>query len=594
MPTNMIDSVEKKSNPLASVFKEGHIAALYAAIIDSSNDAIISKSLEGIIQSWNKSSEKIFGYTADEVIGKHISLLMHEDRISEEEEMLQKIRQKQTIVHWETIWIGKDGTHIDVSVTVSPLIDTDGNVVGASKIARDITAKKVIENVLAAATEGLKSQTDDTLEILKKYLLQDFSQQIKVSNRGDGLDSIAVGLNTMGMALQTLLQTEKRNVKQLEQLNASLEKRVVERTVELSQYKYALDEASLVEITDTNGIILHVNENKCRVAGYTKEELIGQDNRINNSNYHPKEFMANLWETISSGKIWKGEFRNKAKDGSLYWVESTIVPFVDDEGKVYQYMAIKTDITIIKKIEAERDQRSVELLAVNKELESFSYSVSHDLRAPLRAIDGYALMLEEDYETAIDQEGKRLLSTIRHNASYMGNLIDDLLNFSQLGRKELVKAHVDMTALAKATVIEIGKNKKNTANITIHPLHSIMADKSLIACVWVNLISNAIKYSAKKENSIIEVSSKVENNEVVYCVKDNGAGFEMEYIDKLFGVFQRLHTAEEFEGTGVGLATAQRIIHKHGGKIWAEAEVGKGAAFYFSMTDKKQQHNPKL
>lgn len=584
----MIDSVERKHEPVASVFKEGHIAALYAAIIDSSNDAIISKSLEGIIQSWNKSSQKIFGYTAEEVIGKHISILMPADRLSEEEEILQKIRLKETIVHWETVWIGKDGTHIDVSVTVSPLIDTEGNVVGASKIARDVTAKKVIENVLAAATEGLKNQTDDTLEILKKYLLQDFSQQIKVSNRGDGLDSIAVGLNTMGMALQTLLETEKRNIKQLEQINASLEKRVVERTLELSQYKYALDEALMVEITDTKGITLYANENKCRVAGYTKEELIGQDNRIVNSNYHPKEFMANLWETISSGKIWKGEIRNKAKDGSLYWVESTIVPFINDEGKVYQYMAIKTDITLIKRIEAERAERAAELEAVNKELESFSYSVSHDLRAPLRAIDGYALMLEEDYETVLDNEGKRLLGTIRHNASYMGNLIDDLLNFSQLGRKELVKANVDMTALANDTVLEISENKKNKARITIHPLHNIMADKSLIACVWVNLLSNAIKYSAKKENPIIEVRSTKENNEIIYSIKDNGAGFEMQYIDKLFGVFQRLHTAEEFEGTGVGLATAQRIIHKHGGKIWAEGETGKGATFFFSMIDNKK------
>jgi PAS domain S-box-containing protein len=577
----------ERAEPVASVFKEGHIAALYAAIIDSSNDAIISKSLEGIIQSWNKSSEKIFGYTADEVIGKHISLLMHKDRISEEEEMLQKIRLKETIIHWETVWIGKDGTHIDVSVTVSPLIDTEGNVVGASKIARDITAKKVIENVLAAATEGLKSQTDDTLEILKKYLLQDFSQQIKVSNRGDGLDSIAVGLNTMGMALQTLLETEKRNIKQLEQINASLEKRVVERTLELSQYKYALDEASMVEITDTKGITLHVNENKCRISGYTKEELIGEDYHMVNSNYHPKEFMANLWETISSGKIWKGEFRNKAKNGRIYWVESTIVPFINDEGKVYQYMAIKNDITSLKIIEEERKEHSEQLEAVNKELESFSYSVSHDLRAPLRAVDGYALMLEEDYDGILDTEGKRLLAVIRQNALYMGNLIDDLLNFSQLGRKELKTALVNMTDLVQGIANEIGKTKKHNATITIGQLHKVMADKSLMECVWVNLLSNAIKYSAKKENPAIEISSKKENNVVIFSIKDNGAGFEMEYVDKLFGVFQRLHTAEEFEGTGVGLATAQRIIHKHGGKISADAEVGKGATFNFSLYDKK-------
>lgn len=587
MSKTMTGNIEGSNKPTASVFKEGHLGALYAAIINSSNDAIISKSMEGIIQSWNKSSENIFGYTADEIIGKHISILMHVDKIGESEAILEKIRQKQTIVHWETVWIHKNGKHIDVSVTVSPLIDDYGNVVGASKIARDVTAKKAIENALAAATEGLKSQTNDTLVVLQDYLLKDFSQQVKVSERGDDLDFIAIGLNSMGAALKASIETEKRNVKQLEQLNADLEKRVVERTVELSQYKYALDEASLIEITDTKGVILHVNDNKCRASGYSREELIGQDNRINNSDYHSKEYMANLWETISNGQIWKGEFRNKAKNGSLYWVESTIVPFVDEQGKVYQYMAIKTDITIIKKIEAERDDRSTELEAVNKELESFSYSVSHDLRAPLRAVDGYALMMEEDYDGVLDLEGKRLLASIRYNAGYMGNLIDDLLNFSQLGRKELKKAMVNMTDLVQGISKEISKTKKHNATIIIHPLQQIMVDKALMACVWVNLLSNAIKYSAKKENPQIEISSKQENNTVVFCIKDNGAGFEMEYVDKLFGVFQRLHTADEFEGTGVGLATAQRIIHKHGGKIWADAEVGKGATFYFSFFDKK-------
>lgn len=583
----MADSSEiKPTTTVASVFKAGHIGALYAAIIDSSNDAIISKSIEGIIQSWNKSSEKIFGYTADEVIGKHISLLMHKDRINEEEEIIKKIRQKQTIVHWETVWLTKAGKQLDVSVTVSPIIDDDGNVVGASKIARDVTAKKAIENALAAATEGLKNQTNDTLVVLQDYLLKDFSQQIKVSERGDDLDFIAIGLNSMGAALQKAIDTEKKNVKQLEQLNASLEKRVQERTVELSQYKYSLDEATLIEITDTEGLILHVNDNNCKVAGYTRQELIGQGTKIYNPEFHSEEFIANVWDTISSGKIWKGELKNTAKNGSIYWVESTIVPFINDEGAVYQYMAIKTDITNLKRIEVERAERAAELESVNKELESFSYSVSHDLRAPLRAIDGYALMLEEDYETVIDREGKRLLDNIRHNAHYMGNLIDDLLNFSQLGRKELVKAQVNMTALAKATVSDIEKNKPHNATITINPLHTVMADKPLIACVLVNLLSNAIKYSSKKENPCIEVSSVHENGEIIFCIKDNGAGFEMNYADKLFGVFQRLHSAEEFEGTGVGLATAQRIIHKHGGRIWAEGEVGKGAAFYFSLLDR--------
>lgn len=583
----MTNQNEKKT-PTPTVFKEGHLAALYAAIIDSSNDAIISKSMEGIIQSWNKSSEKIFGYTADEIIGQHISILMHADRVTEEGDIIEKIRQKQTIIHWETVWLNKNGKHIDVSVTVSPLIDNDGNVVGASKIARDVTGKKNIEKAIAAATKRIENRTNDTLEVLQNYLIKDFTQLAPVSQRGDDLDSIAVGLNMMGAALQASIETEKKNLKQLEQLNADLEKKVTERTAELLQYKYALDEASIVEITDTEGIITYANNNKLNVAKYTQAELIGQPASIVNSGYHSNEFIANMWDTIKSGKIWKGEFRNIAKDGGFYWVDATIIPFLNEKGVPHQYMAIKTDITTRKKLEIAEIERTKELESVNKELESFSYSVSHDLRAPLRAIDGYALMLEEDYEKNLDTEGRRLLTVIRQNAHGMGNLIDDLLNFSQLGRKELKRTLVDMTALVESLTNEIGASEKHHATITIHPLHNIMADRALMSSVWINLISNAIKYSAQKENPLIEISSVKENNTVTYCIKDNGAGFEMEYADKLFGVFQRLHSAEEFEGTGVGLATAQRILHKHGGKIWANATVGKGATFYFNITDKNK------
>lgn len=582
----MVEEMEKTNNAQNSLFQEGYLSLLYAAIIDNSNDAIIGKSIDGTIQTWNKASERIFGYTAEEAVGKHISILIPKERAGEEDLIISKIKRKEKVEHFETVRLTKAGQPIDISVTISPIIDEQGNVVGASKIVRDISGKKNIERTLAETVDRVSEQTSEILEVLLNYVIKDYSLKATVSDKGDELDAIAVGLNTLGEELQAAKEAEKHYVEQLHKLNAELERKVAERTSELAQYKYALDEAAIVEITDINGDIIHVNDNKLAVTRHNREELLGQNSRIVNSGYHSKEYIAELWDTITSGKIWKGEFRNKAKDGSLYWVNTTIVPFVDEEGKPYQYMAIKTDITENKKNEIERIERAYELEAVNKELESFSYSVSHDLRAPLRAIDGYALMLEEDYDKTLDSEAKRLIKVIRQNANYMGNLIDDLLNFSRLGRKEVKKATVNMDDLVKAIVNEIDKTEVHNAAIIIHPLHTVRADKAIMSNVWVNLISNAIKYSSKKEKPVVEISSEKGENEVIFCVKDNGAGFEMEYADKLFGVFQRLHSAEEFEGTGVGLATAQRIIHKHGGRIWAEAEVGQGATFYFTIPDK--------
>lgn len=225
-----------------------------------------------------------------------------------------------------------------------------------------------------------------------------------------------------------------------------------------------------------------------------------------------------------------------------------------------------------------------DLLAVNKELDSFSYSVSHDLKTPLRVIRGFAQILKEDYETKLDEEGRRIIEAIGDNAKNMGILIDQLLAFSRLGRKELRKKEIDMNELANKVLIELNKSITHHAKINIGKLHRIEGDSRLIEQVMHNLISNAIKYSSKKENPVVEIYSKEKNDEVIFSVKDNGAGFDMKYYDKLFGVFQRLHKQNEFEGAGVGLSIIQRIITKHGGKVWAEGKVGEGATFSFSLT----------
>ncbi|MFZ6756970.1 sensor histidine kinase [Undibacterium sp. Ji50W] len=217
------------------------------------------------------------------------------------------------------------------------------------------------------------------------------------------------------------------------------------------------------------------------------------------------------------------------------------------------------------------------------DLESFTYSISHDLRAPLRAIDGFGRMLEEDYAATLDKSAARYLAVIRSNSQRMGNLIDDLLAFSRLGRQDVVKFQIDMAVLVQEVINDAVQNLPDPPEIQVQALPSAFADRSLMKQAWVNLVSNAIKYSRKKEQPRIEISGSAEDGVLRYMIMDNGAGFNMEYYDKLFGVFQRLHHVDEFSGTGVGLAIVHRIVSRHGGRIWAESVVDEGATFFFTL-----------
>lgn len=258
---------------------------------------------------------------------------------------------------------------------------------------------------------------------------------------------------------------------------------------------------------------------------------------------------------------------------------------------------------VIRKLNAELEQRVLyrtgQLEAANKELESFSYSVSHDLRAPLRAIDGFSRILLEDFAATVPEEGKGFLNLIRENTEQMAQLVDDLLAFSRLGRLSLIKQAVDPGRIVRLCLGEMkAEQKGRKLKIVVGDLPSCQADPTLLKQVWTNLISNALKYTQKCESAHIEIGAVVgprplvnglahepaaKGTEVSYFIKDNGAGFDMKYVHKLFGVFQRLHRATEYEGTGVGLAIVQRIIHRHGGRVWAEAQPNKGATFFFTL-----------
>jgi signal transduction histidine kinase len=252
---------------------------------------------------------------------------------------------------------------------------------------------------------------------------------------------------------------------------------------------------------------------------------------------------------------------------------------------VVLFYTINNNLTRKEIASQELQRANLEINQLNKDLESFSYSVSHDLRAPLRSVNGYANILIEDYGDQLDEEAKKTIGIIARNGKRMGQLIDDLLHFSRLGRKEVQRTNVAMREMVDAVIVEIRETKyfNSKTIIDVKPLPDAIGDVNMLRMVWHNLIANALKYSSKNEEARVEVGAFEKDGNLCYYVKDNGVGFDMQYVGKLFGVFQRLHKQEEFEGTGVGLALAKRIIERHSGTIWAEGALNNGATFYFSL-----------
>ena len=264
-----------------------------------------------------------------------------------------------------------------------------------------------------------------------------------------------------------------------------------------------------------------------------------------------------------------------------------------DNARLFQNLS--EEKATVNRLNAELEQRvwqrTAQLEAANKELETFSYSVSHDLRTPLRAIDGYSRILLDEYTDKLDNEGKRLLNVVRDNTRKMGQLIDDILQFSRSSRLEMTFSDIDMEKLVHEVVEELQPAVTNCKlQVEVEAIPPTTGDLAMMHQVFVNLLSNAIKFSRFREPAIIKVGGSINNDEVVYFVRDNGAGFDMRYTDKLFGVFQRLHSVEEFEGTGIGLAIVQRIITRHNGRVWAEGKVNEGATIYFALPIKRINH----
>jgi PAS domain S-box-containing protein len=340
-----------------------------------------------------------------------------------------------------------------------------------------------------------------------------------------------------------------------------------------------------IVMTDIKGNIVECNRAYSDMLGYHRKEIIGLTyQQTTPAKWHDMERDIVINKILKTGYSDVYEKEYIKKDGTVFPVSIRVGAIKDEAGSITGIWGIIRDITERKQIEAVLRKHLAELEFANKELESFSYSVSHDLRAPLRAIDGYTSMILKKQGDKFDADTLDKFNTIRSSTHQMGQLIDDLLRLSRLGRKHISPTYLDMDIVMKDAWKEVqASDHERNIKLKVNSMPPGYGDGALIKQVLINLLSNAIKFTKNQNSTLIEVGGHIDGNKDVYYVMDNGVGFDMQYYDKLFGVFQRLHSLEDFEGTGIGLATVQRIINRHEGLVWAEGKVGEGATFYFSL-----------
>jgi PAS domain S-box-containing protein len=375
---------------------------------------------------------------------------------------------------------------------------------------------------------------------------------------------------------------------ELRQARDELETEVAVRTQQASLLNLTHD---TIFVRDMSDVITYWNRGAQELYGWTAEEAIGKrahqllqtDFPVPIDEIHAELLRADRWE---------GEIEKMKADGTRVVVSSRWALVRDEQERPVAVLATNNDITerkrtegAIRQLNDQLAKRTTELEAMNKELEAFAYSISHDLRAPLRHMVGYAELLQKNASAILDAKSHRYMLMILESAQRMGDLIDDLLAFSRIGRAETQRTPVSLEQLVKEAVSEVQQETEGRNIVwSIGALPHVYGDRSMLRLVLVNLIANAIKFTRPRPQPEIEIGcTEGKENEVVIFIRDNGVGFEMKYVNKLFGVFQRLHRADEFEGTGIGLATVQRIIHRHGGRVWAEGLVDRGATFSFSV-----------
>ncbi len=662
-----------------------------AAVVESSDDAIVSKTMDGIITAWNRGAEKTFGYSAAEVVGKPVLMLFPPERMEEEADILRRVGLGESVRHYETVRLRKDGTRVDVSTTISPVKDANGTIIGASKIARDITERKEAEKRLVWQAQELSRQTaelarsrqalEDQTRLLQsvldsiseglvaadaqgKFLLWNPAAE-KIYGMGpakvppsewakhynlflpDTVTPIPDGQNPLALAIRGQAVSDVMFVKNaatgkgiwLEACASPLrdqagnlrggvsafrditqrvldERELALRAEELERSRQALeDQTRMLQsvldsmgeglvAADETGKFLLWNPAAARILGESATHLPpdrwGEHYRV----FEKDMFTPYPAERLPLARAIRGEtcttelyVHNPELERGV-WIEVSGGPLIDKFGAVRGGVVAIRDITQRKadeekihtlndELEERVAERTAQLAEANRELESFTYSVSHDLQAPLRHISGFSQLLQEEFGDLFAPEARRYVERIQEGTHKMGVLVDEMLNLARTGRHPL---HLHSVALLAVVEEVIAMLKPDTDGREIEwkisPLPTLECDPVLIKQVFQNLIANALKFSRNCAPAVIEIGSAADRKDVIVFVRDNGVGFDMKYADKLFGVFQRLHRQEDFEGTGVGLATVHRIVQKHGGRIWAESVPGHGATFSFSLSSR--------
>lgn len=635
MPPNFVESCENAS-------------LLLAKIVETSNDAIVSKDLTGTITSWSPAAERIFGYSASEVVGGPISVIIPPERGEEETEILRRIGRGERIEHLETVRMRKDGSRIEVTVTISPLVK-DGRIIGALKIARNISEQKqMLQKVETqrARLEVTLASIGDAVIVTDALGAVQFMNPVAESLTG------WKATEARGLALETCFnivnETTRRRVENpvLRVLRDGTVVGLANHTVLVgkSGLEYSIDDcaapihdgaseiggvvlvfrdvsgsralenfrarlAAIVQSSDDaivgkdmTGRITSWNPAATRLFGYTADEVIGRPISI----LIPPERLdeeTRILERLRRGeRVEHLETVRLAKDRRKIEVSLTISPIHDAEGHVVGASKIARDITEQKQTQRELvaarerlekysqdlertvEQRTAELRAANQELEAFTYTAAHDLRAPLRSMHGLLAILEEDAGPGLSPDKRELLSRVTGSARRMSQLIDALLDLAKVGKHELRREPTSLEELVQSSLSDLSAEcQGRQVEWKLGPLPVVECDPGLMQEALTNLLGNALKYTRPRSTARVEVGQMQVDGQTVVFVRDNGIGFNMEQAQKLFTPFHRLHPERQFEGSGIGLAAVDRIIRRHGGRVWAESKPEEGATFYFTL-----------
>lgn len=550
----------------------------FHSLVENSTIGIYRTTPDGQILIANPTLVKILGYsTFNELSKRNLEEEGFEPNF--ERYIFKEIMDRDNeVVGLESSWKRHDGVQIFVRESARPYYDTEGKILYFDGTVEDITKRKLAEQALEERTKELQKELEEK-ELAEKELIKSHKE-----------------LEVNKLATLNLLEDIRNEMNQRQQAEELTRRRSEELRLSEEKFKNIFEYASVGKsLTSLNGTV-QANKAFCQLLGYTKKEMKNINWRTIT---YPEDILKNeeITYLILRGDKksfrWEKRFLNKC--GEIIWVDISTTLQRDPNDEPLYFITTVVDITEKKRSEEKIIQlneelerrvieRTVQLESANKELQAFAYSVSHDLRAPLRAIDGFSKFVLDDYGTKLDSEGKRLLGLIRSNTQKMDQLITDILTLSRVTRGEHKVSKVDMRKMAMSMLNEVASPEiQEKISLKIDALPEANADPTFMKQVWINLISNAIKFSSFRKEQKIKIGGFTQEGFHVYYIKDNGVGFNPEYAHKLFGVFQRLHKADEFEGTGVGLAIVQRIIHRHGGKVWAEGKEGIGATFYFSL-----------